>query len=139
MGEKKKLLRNEKGFTLIEIIAVLVILGILAVVAIPKYLGTMDDARTKAGQGQVAEAKGRLSQSLARYMLANNGLKPADGAALLAAAATYSANACPTNNTTDGDFVFSCAGSGNTVTITVHSVQGVATTANNTGVYNFAD
>ena len=34
---KKNLVKNEEGFTLVEIIAVLVILGILAAVAIPKY------------------------------------------------------------------------------------------------------
>jgi MSHA pilin protein MshA len=43
--------RNQKGFTLIEIIAVLVILGILAAVAIPKYFDMQGQAQDKAVQG----------------------------------------------------------------------------------------
>jgi MSHA pilin protein MshA len=50
----KKRLRNQKGFTLIEIIAVLVILGILAAIAIPKYLDLQGDARAKALAGAQA-------------------------------------------------------------------------------------
>jgi MSHA pilin protein MshA len=66
------MLRNEKGFTLIEIIAVLVILGILAAVAIPKYLSMMDQSRIAAAQGAIAEAKGRCSGYYANQLLAQN-------------------------------------------------------------------
>jgi MSHA pilin protein MshA len=70
------MIRNEKGFTLIEIIAVLVILGILAAVAVPKYLDMMNEARIKAAQGAIAEVKGRLSSSQAKYMMVNSGTAP---------------------------------------------------------------
>ena len=39
---KRKLLQNDKGFTRVEIIAVLVILGILAAVAATRYVDLED-------------------------------------------------------------------------------------------------
>ncbi|MGV8079174.1 MAG: type II secretion system protein [Syntrophales bacterium] len=61
--------RNQKGFTLIEIIAVLVILGILAAVAIPKFFDMQDEAKLKNAQAAVASAQSAISMAYANYLL----------------------------------------------------------------------
>jgi MSHA pilin protein MshA len=70
---------GKQGFTLIEVIAVLVILAVLAAVAIPRYISLIDDARTQALEGAVAAGMSHVSLAYARLAL-QTGAEPTAGA-----------------------------------------------------------
>jgi prepilin-type N-terminal cleavage/methylation domain-containing protein len=69
MKLRKNPLKNEEGFTLIEIIAVLVIMGILAAVAVPKFFDLQSKAREKAIYTAVSELKVRVNQAFSKQLL----------------------------------------------------------------------
>lgn len=72
---------SQRGFTLIELVAIIVILGCLASVAVPKYHDLTRESQNRAALQAVAEGKARLSMSYARLFL-ENGVPP-DAASLV--------------------------------------------------------
>lgn len=78
----KKVLRREEGFTLIEIIAVLVILGVLAAVAVPKYLTLMQESKEKAATGALAAALSNVTMQYGSQLLNNTDEPSAFGSAI---------------------------------------------------------
>ena len=120
--KRKKTTSNRAGFTLIEIIAVLIVLGVLAAVAVPKYVGVTEEARNAAAKGAIAEAKGRLSMAYGKEVL------KAGSTNVTVETVRTAAGAATSGATIDmgDDFAVTLTDGTGLVTITVSSVQGTA-------------
>ena len=69
--------RNQKGFTLVELVVVIAILGILAAIAVPRFIASLEEARSTAD-----EANMRVLQTAVDLFYAETEGYPADYAAL---------------------------------------------------------
>lgn len=72
-AQRDKRMNGEKGFTLVELLIVVLIIGVLAAIAIPIYINVTGSAKDNSAASSVTEAK---TQILAYYT--NEGAAPDD-------------------------------------------------------------
>ena len=85
-------MRRAKGFTLVEIMVVVVIIGVLAALIVPRVVGRSDEARVVAAKQDVAA----IMQALKLYRL-DNGRYPSNDQGLQALLAKPQTQPVPPN------------------------------------------
>jgi MSHA pilin protein MshA len=69
-------IRNQDGFTLIEIVMVIVLLGVLAAIAIPKYIDLKTDAQNATADGIVASVSSSAAIGYAKSAILGSATYP---------------------------------------------------------------
>ena len=101
--------KRKSGFTLIEVIAVLVLLGILAAIAVPKYIDMADNAKDRALDAGIAELNGREALAWGQEMLVTAG---------------YTASSEATIQTAVGNDLNQGSGTDYTLTVNINTIAG---------------
>jgi len=98
-GQNMKRLKNEAGFTMIELVVVIVILGILAAFAVPRYTALQTQARIAAVNGMAGGLRGAVAVVRSYYIVTGATASPitlSDGVTSVAVGIAGAAAGVPT-------------------------------------------
>lgn len=93
----KKLNKNQKGFTLVELIIVIAILGVLSALLVPRIMGNVDKAEANKNKSN--------ARTLASEITNHNALMKVEGATAKVVKGTGANGALQASDLVDGDTV----------------------------------